>query len=243
MGAIVLKTCGIVGGMGPEATALFYMKVIKQFKNTKGYPPVLIYSVPELFQVANSFLKLNQEGHQLQELVIQGIQMVHNKVDFCVIPCNTAHIYIKEIREVSKVPVFSIVEETYTHLRMCNRKRVGIVATTATIQSQLYTRPFYENNIIPILPLTCQQVTIAEIIVRIVKGQVKKTDQATLVTIIESLQQRGAECVLLACTDLPILVSQRDTNIPLIDTMDILAQVAANVIKGKVAIRGKTNML
>ena len=232
-----MKICGIVGGMGPEATALFYMKIIKQFKNTSGYPPVLIYSVPEPFQVANSFLQFNQDGYQLRELAIQGIEMVHNKVDFCVIPCNTAHIYINAIRERSRVPIFSIVEETCKHLINCNRKQVGILATTATIENQLYTRPFLESNIVPIIPTEEQQAAVAEIIVRIVKGEINEADKAALLKVIENLKQMGAECVILACTDLPILVTQEDTNLPLVDTMDVLAEVATNVILGNIAIR------
>jgi aspartate racemase len=228
-----LKTCGVVGGMGPEATALFYMKLIKQFTHTNGYPPILMYSVPEPFEVANSFLQCNQDGYLLKELVLYGIEMVHDRVDFCVIPCNTAHIYINEIREASKVPIFSIVEETCRYLKRHKMKTVGILATTATIENQLYTRPLYENNIVPILPKACEQATIAEIIVRIVKGEVLETDKAILLSIIENLKNAGAECVILACTDLPILLSQSDTSFPLIDTMDLLAEAAKNAIIGE----------
>lgn len=228
-----MKTCGIVGGMGPEATALFYMKVIRQFTNTKGYPPILMYSVPEPFEVADSFLQCNEDGYLLKELVLYGIEMVHDRVDFCVIPCNTAHIYINEIREVSKVPIFSIVEETCRYLKIHNIKKVGILATIATIQNQLYTRPLYESHIVPILPLPCEQVTIAEIIVRLVKGEVLKSDKAIILSIIENLKNAGAECVILACTDLPILLSQSDTNFPLIDTMDLLAEAAKHAIIGE----------
>lgn len=223
--------------MGPEATALFYMKIIKQFTQTKGYPPILMYSVPEPFQIADSFLQCNQDGHLLQELVVEGIQIIQDKVDFCVIPCNTAHIYINTIRQTSKVPIFSIVEETCRHLKVNKIKTVGILATTATIENQLYTRPLYENNIISVLPLTFQQVLVSEIICRLVKGEILASDKVALLAIIEELKQMGAECVILACTDLPILLSQSDTNIPLIDTMDILAEVARKAIIGEYSVK------
>lgn len=228
-----MKTCGIVGGMGPEATALFYMKIIKKFAQTKGYPSILMYSVPEPFQVADSFLQCNQDGHVLRELVVDGIQMVHDKVDFCVIPCNTAHIYISAIREAAKVPIFSIVEETSRYLKIQKIKKVGILATTATIENQLYTRPLCENNIVPILPLACQQTVISKIIGRLVKGEILASDKAALLTIIEELKKMGAECIILACTDLPILLSQGDIDFPLFDTLDILAEVAKNAIIGE----------
>lgn len=219
--------------MGPEATALFYMKVIKQFVHTNGYPPILMYSVPEPFQIADCFLQRNQEGDLLEKLVIEGIETVHEKVDFCVIPCNTAHIYINSIREVSKVPVFSIVEETCRHLKLHKVKKVGILATTASIENQLYIKPLYENNIAPILPLLHQQKIVSEIIYRLVKGEILASDKTALLRIIKDLKDMGAECVILACTDLPILLSQDDINFPLFDTLDILADVAKNAIIGK----------
>jgi aspartate racemase len=235
-GGTVMKTCGIVGGMGPEAAALFYMKIIKQFTHSKGYPPILMYSVPEPFQVADSFLQCNEDGHLLCELVVEGIQIIQDKVDFCVIPCNTAHIYIHEIRQISKVPIFSIVEETCRHLKLHKIKKVGILATTATIENQLYTRPLYENNIVSILPLACQQAVISEIICRLVKGDILPSDKLALLAIIEDLKQMEAECVILACTDLPILLSPSDSSFPLIDTMDILAEVAKNAIIGEYSV-------
>ena len=231
-----MKTCGIVGGMGPEATALFYMKIVKQFVHTKGYPPILMYSVPEPFQIADCFLQRNEEGDLLEQLVIEGIKTIHDNVDFCVIPCNTAHIYINAIREVSKVPVFSIVEETCRHLKLHKIRKVGILATTASVDNQLYTRPLYENNIIPILPMTYQQKTVSEIIYRLVKGEILAPDKAALLTIIGSLKKMGAECVILACTDLPILLSQDDIDFPLYDTLDILAEVAKNAIIGEYTV-------
>ncbi|MDF2633153.1 MAG: aspartate racemase [Pelosinus sp.] len=231
-----MKTCGIVGGMGPEATALFYMKIIRQFKHTKGYPPILVYSVPEPFHVANSFLQSNQDGHSLEKLVIEGIQIVHDKVDFCVIPCNTAHIYINAIRQAAKVPVFSIVEETCRHLKQHKLKKIGILATTASIDHQLYTRPLYENNIVPILPMKCQQTVVSEVICRLVKGEILAPDKAVLLAVIDNLRKMGAEGVILACTDLPILLSQNDIDFPLFDTLDILAEVAKNAIIGEYTV-------
>ncbi len=231
-----MKTCGIVGGMGPEASALFYMKIVKQFIHTKGYPPILMYSVPEPFQIADCFLQHNEEGDLLEQLVIEGIKKVHDHVDFCVIPCNTAHIYINTIRQASKVPVFSIVEETCRFLKMHKIKKVGILATTASVDNQLYTKPLYENNIVPILPARHHQKIVSEIIYRLVKGEILASDKAALLMIIGSLKKMGAECVILACTDLPILLSQDDINFPLFDTLDILAEVAKNAIIGEYTV-------
>ena len=161
--------------------------------------------------------------------------MVHEKADFCVIPCNTAHIYINEIRQTAKVPVFSIVEETCRHLRQSKIKKAGILATTASIKSQLYTKLMYEHDIVPIKPLEQQQAAVSEIICRLVKGSVLAADKAKLLAIIEGLRHMGAECVILACTELPILLSQEDIAFPLVDTMDILAEVAKNAINGEYA--------
>jgi aspartate racemase len=226
-----MKTCGIIGGMGPEATALFYMKLIRLFQNrqnVQGYPPVIIYSVPEPFQVADS---LSAPGENtLKELTLNGLKAIQDQVDFCVIPCNTAHIHINSFRSAAKVPILSIIEETCRHLVNRKTKRAGLLATTTTIAANLYQREFAANNIEFILPAASRQKAIAQIIGRIILGKSDAADKRSLLREVESLHNAGAEYTLLACTELPILLSQGDTGCLLIDTLDILAEACLQYI-------------
>ncbi|CUH95946.1 hypothetical protein P22_2034 [Propionispora sp. 2/2-37] len=222
-----MRTCGIVGGMGPDATALFYLKLVSKFRLQESYPPVLLYSVPEPFQLTDAWLKCKQGRPVLQDLVLEGIRRLGREVDFLVIPCNTAHTFFPKIRQASPVPVLSIVEETCKYIGDSMKwKRVGILASTEIIRSELYSNALFQRGIEVLLPGQGQQELLTNIIVRIVRGQRLSEDESAVCSIIRHLQARGAEGVVLACTDLPVLLSQCMDDLPLLDTLDVLAEAA-----------------
>jgi aspartate racemase len=225
-----MKTCAIIGGMGPEATAVYYMKIMERFQSRKIYPPVLMYSVPESFEVTDNLLKFSKNGSTRLALVLKGLEVTQDNADFCVIPCNTAHIYIDEIRKNSAIPVISIVEETCDFLYKKDFKKIGILATKTTIDAGLYTNPLLSLGMTAILPDKDQQFAISEIIVRLVKGEKNQQDKVDLLETIYELKKNGAECIVLACTDLPLLIEKADGDIPIFDTMDILADAAVQEI-------------
>lgn len=223
-----MKTCGIIGGMGPDATSLFYMKLIRNFQSREGYPPVLLYSVPEPFQAADAWIKENRGGDYLQKLILEGVRLLGSRVGFIVMPCNTAHMFMPSIRQVASVPVLSMIEETCAYIQLCKRwGKVGILASTATIQSGLYAGELQQRGIEPVMPDNSQQELLAAIIMHIVKGQFLSEDRAALQRMVASLLARGAEGVLLACTDLPVLLPDSHANPVLLDAMDVLAEAAS----------------
>ena len=222
----MMKTCGIIGGMGPEATAVFYMKLMRRFKNKEAYPPVLMYSIAETFEFTNNFLRYGGSGIERLTMILKGLEITQNNANFYVIPCNTAHIYIDEIRRNSKIPVISIVEETCNFLYKSNFKRIGVLASGATIDCGVYTNPFSLVGMTAVIPTKDQQARVSEIIVSIVKGEKNMQDKEDLLEIIACLRDKGAECILLACTDLPLLIEKNEGDIPIVDTMDILVDAA-----------------
>ena len=94
----MIKTIGILGGMGPEATAYFYQKIIKFTNASKdqGHIPTLIYSNPQIPDRTEAILK-NKHGKIVYQLQCAAKTLEKAGADFIVIPCNTAHFYIKEI--------------------------------------------------------------------------------------------------------------------------------------------------
>lgn len=231
-----MKTCGIIGGMGPDATSLFYMKLIRHFQSRNSYPPVLLYSVPEPFQAADAWIKENQGGAYLQEMILEGVRLLDRRVGFIVIPCNTAHMFMPGIRQVASVPVLSMIEETCAYIQLHKKwNKVGVLASTATIQSGLYACELQQRGIELIVPEKSQQESLAAIIMHIVKRQFLTEDRTVLEGQVASLLARGAEGVLLACTDLPVLLSDSFANPALLDAMDVLAEVSSAWVLEEVA--------
>ncbi len=217
-------TIGILGGMGPEATADLYMRIVRIFQKEfharydKDYPPILVFSVPipdlvekvENEMLISSFLK-----DAAQTLELSG-------ADFISIPCNTAHYFLGAIRSSVKIPVLSMIETTATELSGKQRK-VGLLATETTIRMRIYQNEFERVGIELILPNKSHGKNLTQIILNTMAGSREKTDKVKLREIIENLKSRGAEAVILACTELP-LIAEFDYGIQVIDPTEILAR-------------------
>ena len=136
-----MKTAGIIGGLGPETTSKFYIEVIfKCFEKDKlNRPPILIWNVPLPYDIEERFItKAEGEEEYIPFLINAAKRLEAGGADFIVIPCNSVHIFIDEVKKAVSIPVLSIVEETVNFLKEKQIKEVGILATSATLQNRLY---------------------------------------------------------------------------------------------------------
>jgi len=220
-----MKTLGIIGGYGPETTAEFYLKLIAlSRKKSEGYPPILIYNPPIPFELEKAMAGEGRGEAKMSPILINAAKKLERSgADFIVIPCNTVHIFIEDIRKSINVPVLSIIEETVSKIKKQNLKKVGLLATTSTIQNKLYQSPLEKDGVEVIIPKETDQQQISTIIPRILAGQKLEEDKENLLKIIKYIKINGTEAVVLACTDLPLLIKQEDSPLPILDTVDILA--------------------
>lgn len=219
-----IKTLGIIGGLGPETTARFYMEVVFACSKISGKRPQILISnvaVPlsvekELITEAKNMINI------LPFLLNAAKQLEEGGADFIVIPCNTVHIFIEEIRRSVNIPVLSIIEESSNFLKSAKVKEVGVFATTATINNKLFNKHLSKNRIDMITPTALNQSRMGEIINRLVNNQQTEMDKVKFVKIINDT---NAKNVILACTDLQILDPRID-GVRIFDTMEILAKSA-----------------
>ena len=127
------------------------------------------------------------------------------------------------------MPVLSIVEETIEFLKSENMRRVGIVSTSATVKNKLYENAFAKNGIQYIAPNELQQAKMGKFILNLVTGQQKNRDREELIGIINELGEKNLDCVILACTDLQLLIPNHAT-IKIFDTMKIFADATVKNI-------------
>jgi len=220
-----MKTVGIIGGLGPETTSEFYLDIIftcqKQDKSAR--PAIIISSVPMPYQIEEDAIA-NNSGMQriLPFLTEEARRLEKAGADFIVMPCNSLHVFINDIRGSVSIPVLSIVEETVKFLKHNNFNKVGIVSTSATIKNKLYETAFAENNIRYETPNDFQQAKMGKYILNLVTGQQNNKDREGLIQIIGEFTDRSVDCVVLACTDLQLLIPQHP-DLKIFDTMKILA--------------------
>ena len=110
-----MKTIGIIGGLGPETTAEFYLDIVFSCQNLskQSRPGILISSVPLPYQIEEDLITKNIGAERYIPFLVQEAKRLENsRADFIVMPCNSLHLFIQNIRDSVKIPVLSIVEET-----------------------------------------------------------------------------------------------------------------------------------
>ncbi|NMB48576.1 amino acid racemase [Candidatus Kuenenbacteria bacterium] len=229
------KIIGVLGGMGPESTAIFYHALIKQCQRQYGakkdddYPEIFIYNLP-IPDIVDGL----KEPQKTLNILIGGAQKINSiGVDFMVMPCNTAHYFYPEMAKSITVPFICIFLTTAKVLRANGYKRVGFLSTETTIKYKSFDRDFEKNGIELIFPDKTGQKKLTRIILNILAGKKLEKDKKSLKDIIYRLERRGAEAVVLACTDLPIILKQEDVDIKIFDTVEVLAEATIKYAIGE----------
>lgn len=227
-----MKTVGIIGGLGPETTSEFYLDIIFScYEKTKqARPGIIISSVPLPYALEEDLITKNTGSERLIPFLIKEAKRLEKAgADFIVMPCNSLHIFIEDIKNAVHIPVFSIIEETVKFLKKNNFKKVGIVSTSATIKNKLYETAFEKNKISYVTPNEFQQAKMGKFILNLVKGQQNNRDREDLIEIINDFEKEHVDCVALACTDLQLLIPKHP-RIKIFDTMKIFSDATVTYI-------------
>ncbi|HCT93244.1 MAG: aspartate racemase [Bacteroidetes bacterium GWE2_39_28] len=229
-----LKTLGILGGMGPEATSYLFNLIIKntKVKKDQDHIPVVIFNYP---QIPDRTLNIVENGESPLLYLIKGMKLLEKaKADVVIIPCNTAHYYIEEINKYSTLPILNMIELTSKHVKEMPVKKIGVMATTGTIRTKLYQRNLENLGLEVVLPTEKeQQELVMEAVYgkRGVKAGYKKEPKRLLKEISQRLSERGAEVIIAGCTEIPLVLSRKDIPVELVNPMEILAKAAVTYCK------------
>ena len=230
------KVIGVLGGMGPESTAIFYQALIKQCqrqyyaKYDEDYPEIFIYNLP----IPDIVEGLRNPDKTL-DMLIMGAQKIDSiGVDFMVMPCNTAHYFYPEMAKSISVPFIPIFLATAKKIKSEGYKKVGFLSTETTTKYKSFDKDFEKNGIELIVPNKTDQKCVTNIILNILAGEKSDNDRKKLLEIIDRLKENGAEAIVLGCTDLPIILKQEDTDIEVFDTVEILAETTIKYAIGRI---------
>jgi aspartate racemase len=223
------KTIGILGGMGPEATAHFFSLIVKHTAaaTDQDHVPVLIYSLPQVPERTPAILG---KGPSPVPLLRKGVRtLARAGADFIVIPCISAHAFLPVIRKASPVPILSLLDEALASAKKRNPglKRAGLLASTGTVRSGLFSKTFAKAGIEIITPTDKEQAKVMEAVFgkRGVKaGFTKGRPKKLVLDVARRLIKRGAEAMIAGCTEIPLVLRDEDIPIPLIEPMQIAAQ-------------------
>ena len=217
--------------MGPEATSELYMRIVR-FLQEKGakydadFPPIYVYSLPLPDVVENV-----ESEDVVVSMLVGAVKKLENfGVSFIAIPCNSVFSYFEQMQNAVSVPIINIMDETAKKANEKRYKKVGLLGTKLTIKQKLFEKSLENYNIGVLNPTMMQQEDITKIIMNILSGKKLAEDKSKLKSIIKYLQGEGAEAVILGCTELPLILSQSDADIELLDTIGVIAKSALNRI-------------
>lgn len=220
------KTLGIVGGMGPLATAHFYQRLIHTVnaEHDQEHPRVLIDSNPS---IPDRTLALAGKGPSPAPAIIKSAQNL-KKIGshILAIPCITAHAYFKEISKSVDIPIIHILEESAEYYRShFSEKRIGVAATAGTIHSRLLENYFETDKLVYPDEETIEKWIMGAIYGKTgVKGG-NLTDSVRLLdTACEKLIDNGADILIAGCTEISIIIHQIKTQKPVLDPIEVLAK-------------------
>jgi aspartate racemase len=222
-----VKTLGILGGLGPEATAFFYKKVVNftPVRRDQDHIPTIIFSNTQIPDRVTSITKGNTSA------VIDFLQKTARTIevagaDVLVIPCNTAHYFTTDVLMSITIPFINMIEETGKTITSDKTiKSVGIMATDCTVSTRLF-HSVLESKGVSVIALTPElQKIVMDCITAVKAGDVTLSRRQTLDPVIAFLKNHGADRIILGCTEIP-LVMDLDPIDCAIDPMDILAKRA-----------------
>lgn len=225
------RTIGVLGGMGPEASSNLYAKMITYTQKTYGaeqdtdYPPMFIYNLP-LFGFDETGIV---DKKKVTSQLIDGVKKLEAAgSELIIIACNTVHCFYEEMQSAVDVPIYNIIEETRNRVQQAAHKKVGLFASESTCKLNLYQHSFTESGIDVVAPNREQQKKLNRVIKNVMGGKHGAEDRSVLIEIAKNYQSRGAEAVVMGCTEIPLAIDQTHTDIKLFDTIEIIIQSAVD---------------
>lgn len=225
---------GVLGGMGPAATVDFYGKLIAATtaQSDQDHLPVLIHGIPQIPDRSNAFLN---DGPSPQPMLMAFAQRLETAgAQVIVMPCNTAHLWHADVAASVSVPVLHIVDSVVTAImrRMQGGEPlpVGLLATTATLQGELYPRRSAAIGALHlhwITPTAEQQQRWVAAGITAVKAGRMGTGRRLLALAARALVARGAQVIVLACTEVPLVLGAVTDGVPNLDATALLADATA----------------
>jgi aspartate racemase len=217
------KVVGIIGGMGPEATLDFMSKIIKgtPARVDQDHIRILVDNNPQIPCRVKAIMEHKKSPGPIMADMARRLEKWG--AEFLVIPCNTAHFYIQEIIEVVHVPVLDMIEETVRVLMKDSIKNVALLATSAALKTKLYEKKLLEAGIQFTLPSESYQEMLMRIIFEVKSGNVNASIEL-LDQVIHHVLDKGADSIILGCTELPMIVKNDRFEVSIYDPTHILAQ-------------------
>jgi len=227
-----MKIIGLIGGMSWESSLEYYRMINELVKNKMGglhSGRIIMYSLDfeeiEKMQTAGNWDELTQK-------MIDCAQTLEKASAEMILICtNTMHIMAEDVKNNINIPLIHIADSTAEKIKQMKLKKVGLLGTKYTMEQDFYRGRLKEKYDLDVIIPESQEdrEMINEVIFKeLCVGEINESSKSKYLEVIENLIKRGAEGIILGCTEIPLLIKKSDIGIPLFDTMTIHAEAAVN---------------
>ncbi|MED5622155.1 aspartate/glutamate racemase family protein [Ideonella sp. BN130291] len=218
-------TIGVLGGMGPAATADFFAKLVAATpaRCDQEHLPVLIHSVPQIPDRASCFLHGGPSPAPMLGEIARGLEQ--GGAAMIVMPCNTAHLWHDAVARAVRVPVLHIVDPVLQALQRHGIAQAGLLGTTATVQAGLYRQRDSAGRIRWLAPQAGDQQRVTAGIAAVKAGDLAQ-GRKLLLAAARALVAEGAQALVYACTEVPLVLQPQAAGVPSFDATQLLAEAA-----------------
>ncbi len=228
------KIIGILGGMGPEATADLFMRIIRAtpVKKDQDHFRVIIDSNSKIADRTPAILGTGPSP--LPMMIETGKNLERAGADFLLLPCNTAHFFHSEIQAELGIPLLHMIKLSAKHIKKNypEVKRVGLQASDGTLASKLYCKSYDEYGIEIITPSDASQKDVMDAIYRDIKTGNLENGGKLLHRVAVELIEDGSDAVICGCTEVSLVLHYRDVPVPVVDPLQVLAEEAVKLASG-----------
>lgn len=229
-----MKTIGLIGGMSWESSAQYYAIVNRSVRERLGgthSAKCLMYSV-DFGEI--EMLQHDGDWSSLTVLMVDAARRLEaGGADFVLICTNTMHLMADEVAAAIGVPLLHVVDPTASAIVRAGLKRVGLLGTAFTMEKAFYRDRLTAAGLDVLVPHEADRREVHRVIYQeLVAGKVEASSRATYRDVIARLVERGAEAIVLGCTEIMLLVDQSDSAVPLFDTTSLHALAAVDLALG-----------
>jgi len=228
-----MKKLGLIGGLGPESTMMYYRDIVYGVKKRLGreaFPNLTVESL-DVFRVLEMCGAQDYEalaaylGGAVEQLAAAG-------ADFAAISANTPHIVFDDVAAHAPVPMVSIIDAARDEALRRGYARVGLLGTAFTMEGAFFREPFERAGVSVAVPTEAERAFVARRISgELEQGVVRRETTEAFMRIIERMaREDGIEAVVLGCTELPLLFSQTPPPIACLDTVQLHVQALVDRI-------------
>ncbi|MCH1625025.1 aspartate/glutamate racemase family protein [Ferdinandcohnia quinoae] len=226
-----MKTIGLIGGLSWESSSVYYSYINRFVQESLGginSAKCLLYSFN--FEEVAALQKAGEWAKLTDEMIHAAKTLENSGADMIVICTNTMHKMVDEMKSTLSIPIIHIVDCVVEAVKEKGLAKVGLLGTRFTMEQPFYREILEKSGIEVIIPNDSDREVIHNVIYQeLCKGELNDSSKQAYLDIIQSLHKEGAEGIILGCTEIPLLIQQVDTSIPVFDTTYLHSKKVAEI--------------